>query len=286
MSRTFAFVLALLAAACGAAQAQGVDGRLKKIAASRTINIAYRADATPFSFVGENKQPAGYSIDLCKRVVASIEKQLGVPALKVNWVPVTVQTRFEAIAKGRADMECGSSTVTLARYRQVDFSSFIFLETTGLMVKSGAGVNAVADLAGKNVAVVGGTTNERALRLQLKVRQINATVVPVKSSDEGFAALTGGRADAFASDKLLLIGAASKAGSSAGLGILNEDLSFEPYGIALPRNESSLRLAVNTGLAQVYGSGEIGEIHQRWFAPFGKPSPLLESLYIFGALPE
>lgn len=285
MFRTSAFVFAFLAA-CGAAQAQSIDGRLKKIAASKTINIAYRADATPFSFLGDNKQPVGYSIDLCKRVVASIEKQLNVPSLKVNWVPVTVQTRFDTIARGRADMECGSSTVTLGRYKQVDFSSFIFLETTGVMVKTGAGISAVADLAGKNIAVVGGTTNERALRLQLNVRKINANVVPVPNSDEGFAALNSGKADAFASDKLLLIGAASKANSASSLGVLAEDLSFEPYGIALPRNESALRLAVNTGLSQVYNSGEITDIHQRWFAPFGKPSPLLQSLYIFGALPE
>lgn len=286
MFRTAALVLTFLAAACGAAQAQPIDGRLKKIAATKTINIAYRADATPFSFVGEDKQPAGYSIDLCKKVVSSIEQQLKVSSLKVNWVPVTVQDRFETVARGRADLECGSSTVTLSRQRQVDFSSFIFLETTGVMIKAGSPINGVADLAGKNVAVVGGTTNERALRLQLKARQINATVTPVKSSDEGFAALTTGKADAFVSDKLLLVGAASKANTSSSLAVLAEDLSFEPYGIALPRNESALRLAVNTGLAQVYGSGEIAQIYRRWFAPFGDPSQMLQSLYIFGALPE
>jgi ABC-type amino acid transport substrate-binding protein len=286
MFRTTALVLALCAAACGAAQAQPVEGRLKRIAVTKTINIAWRADATPFSFAGEDKQPAGYSIELCKQVVRAIEQQLKISALKVNWVPVTVQNRFETVARGRADMECGSSTVTLSRYRQVDFSSFTFLETSGVMVKTSAGINGVADLAGKNIAVVGGTTNERALRLQMKARNINATVMPLKSSDEGFAALTSGKADAFVSDKLLLIGAASKAGSASNLGLLNEDLSFEPYAIALPRNESALRLAVNTGLSQVYGSGEIAQIYRKWFAPFGDPSPMLQSLYIFGALPE
>src|SRR5262245_22093048 len=112
-------IIALFAA--GTAYAQALDGRLKKIAETKTISIAYRADATPFSYVAEkDAAPQGFSIDLCKRVVALIERQLNVQALKVNWVPVTVQSRFEAVTKGRADMECGSSTMTLARMKQVD----------------------------------------------------------------------------------------------------------------------------------------------------------------------
>ena len=91
----------------------------------------------PFSFTDDKSQPDGFSIDLCKRMVNSIERQLNIQGLKVNWVPVTVQSRFEAVAKGRADMECGSSTMTLARMKEVDFSSVIFVETTGLLVKAG-----------------------------------------------------------------------------------------------------------------------------------------------------
>ncbi|MDB5806276.1 MAG: family 3 extracellular solute-binding protein [Betaproteobacteria bacterium] len=285
MFRTIALTLAILAAGSGAAQAQGLDGRLKKIAATKTINIAYRTDATPFAFQAEGK-PAGFSVDLCKRVASSIERQLKLSALKVNWVPVTVESRFDVITQGRADMECGSSTVTLARMQRVDFSSYIFLETTGVLVKGESGVRAFADLAGKKVAVVGGTTNERSLKLQIEVRKLAVTVVPMRNSDEGFAALNDGKVDAFASDKLLLIGAASRAKDTSSLAILPEDLSFEPYSIALPRNESSLRLAVNTGLAKVYGSGEIKDIYDRWFKPFGRATPLLESLYIFGSIPE
>jgi ABC-type amino acid transport substrate-binding protein len=117
MLRTLAlFTFALFAA--GAVHAQALDGRLKKIAAAKAISVAYRADAVPFSFVNDKGQPDGFTIDLCKRVVNSIERQLNVAGLKVNWVPVTVQTRFEAVAKGRADMECGSSTMTLARMKE------------------------------------------------------------------------------------------------------------------------------------------------------------------------
>src|SRR4029079_11185076 len=154
-----------------AQNADALDGRLKKIRDSQSIGIAYRTDAAPFSFE-ENKQITGYSIDLCRRVVAAIERQLGISELKIRWVPVNGQTRFEAIAKGRADMECGSSTVTLGRLKTVDFSSFIFIDGTGLIVKSSLAANALGDLGGKKIGVIGGTSNERALNDALKNRVI------------------------------------------------------------------------------------------------------------------
>ncbi|HUN68206.1 MAG TPA: amino acid ABC transporter substrate-binding protein [Burkholderiales bacterium] len=278
--------LALLALFAAAAQAQSLDGRLKRIADAKTVNIAYRADAMPFSYTDDKKEVAGFTVDLCKRVVNSIARQLNVPELKINWVLVTVQTRFDAVAKGEADMECGSSTVTLARMKQVDFSSFTFVESTGLLVKAASAVRAFPDIAGKRIAVIGGTTNERAVTAQLKRRQIDATVLAVKSSDEGLAALESGKVDAYASDKLLLVGAIQKAKDPKSFALLPESLSFEPYGIALPRGDAGMRLAVNTGLAQVYGSGEIAELFDSWFAPFGPPSDIMQMVYIMGAIPE
>jgi len=285
MLRTLAlFTFALFAA--GAVHAQALDGRLKKIAGAKAISVAYRADAVPFSFVNDKGQPDGYAIDLCKRVVNSIERQLNIAGLKVNWVPVTVQTRFEAVAKGRADMECGSSTITLARMKEVDFSSVTFVESTGLLARTEAGVRSLSDLSGKRIAVVAGTTNERAINEQLKRRQMSSTVVPFKSRDEALAALEEGKADAFASDRLLLVGAGSKAKDARALTLLPDNLSFEPYGIVLPRADAGLRLAVNTGLAQVYGGDEIVEIFRRWFGALGRPSAILESAYILGTIPE
>jgi ABC-type amino acid transport substrate-binding protein len=279
-------LLAASLAAAGAVDAQPLEGRLKRIAETRTLTIAYRADATPFSFAGKDGQPEGFSIELCKRVANAIESQLKLPGLKVTWVPVTVQSRFDAVAKGQADMECGSSTMTLARMRQVDFSSVIFVESTGLLVKSATGVRSIGDLAGKTVAVVAGTTNERAVAAQLARRQLNARVQPFASRDEAFAALEEGKADAFASDKLLLLGVASKSKDPRSLAILAEDLSFEPYGIVLPRGDASLRLAVNAGLARVFRGEEIVEIFRRWFGPLGRPSTVLEAAYTLGAIPE
>ena len=272
--------------AVAAVQAQALEGRLKKIAETKTIAIAYRADAVPFSYVNDRKEVAGFSIDLCKRIVNSIERQLKIQPLKINWVPVTVQSRFEAVAKGRADMECGSSTMTLTRMKEVDFSSIIFVESTGLLVKTVSGLRSISDMSGKSIAVVAGTTNERAVNVQVKRRQLNATVLPFGSRDEALAALEEGKADAFASDRLLLVGAVTQSKDPRALTLLGDHLSMEPYGIVLPRGDAALRLAVNTGLAQIYAGDEIVEIFRRWFAAFGRPSALIEAAYNLGAIPE
>ena len=270
----------------GALHAQALDGRLKKIAQTKAISIAYRTDSVPFSFADAGKEPQGFAIELCKRVVGSIERQLNIQGLKINWVPVTVQSRFDAVAKGRADMECGSSTITLTRLKQVEFSTVTFVETTGLLTKKESGLRSLSDLSDKKIAVIAGTTNQRAIEAQVKRRLLSAAVVPFGSREEAMAALEDGKVDAFASDRLLLIGAAVKAKDPGALSLLSDHLSFEPYGIVLPRNDSALRLAVNTGLAQVYGGQEIVEIFRRWFGGLGRPSQILEAAYELGAIPE
>jgi ABC-type amino acid transport substrate-binding protein len=286
MLRTLILAVAALFAA-GAAHAQAVDGRLKKILDAKSISIAYRADAMPFSFEESNKEVAGFSVDICKAVVKSLERQFKVQGnLAIKWLPVSTQTRFEAIAMGQADMECSASTVTLSRLRQVDFSSFIFVESTGVVVRTVSNARQFSDLGGKRIAVVAGTTNERAVNEQLKRRGLTATVLPFKTREEGFAAVEDGKADAFASDKLLLVGASMKAKQPGSVIMLADDLSFEPYGIALPRGDATFRLAVNTALAQLYPSDEMGQIFGRWFGSFGKPTGLIEAVYIFGSIPE
>lgn len=285
MIRTSTLALALLFAATSV-PAQSLDGRLKKIADTKTITIAYRSDATPFSFTDNKQQVVGFSIDLCKRVVNFIERQIKVPGLQVKWLPVTIQTRFDAVAKGQADMECGSSTVTLSRLKLVDFSSYIFVESTGLLVKTASGLRSLSDMSGKRIAVVSGTTNERAVRTQLTRREINATVLPFATRDEAFAALEDGKADAFASDRLLLVGVGNMARDSKSLLLLPDELSFEPYGIVLPRGDADFRLAVNTGLAHLYRSAEIVEILGRWFRQFGEPGPVLRAMFLLGAIPD
>jgi len=273
----------------GLALAQGsaaLDGRLKKIKDTQTINVAWRTDAAPFSYEDSAKQPTGYMIELCKRVVGAIEKQLGITGLKTNWVPVTVDSRFEGLVKGQTDMECGATTVTLGRMKMVDFSSFTFIDGTGLIVRSAFQGTGLADLGGKKIGVIAGTSNERALNEALKARVLTATIVNVKSRDEGLAQVESGAIDAYASDRVLLIGLASKAKDPKSLALLADALSFEPYAITLPRGDWQLRLAVNTALAQIYRSGAIGEVYGRWFGAFGRPGPLAEATALFGAIPE
>jgi len=275
-----------LALAPALALAQPLDGRLKKIKESKTITLAHRTDAAPFSFVNDRKEPIGYSVDLCKRVVNAIGEQLGVPDIRIKWVAVTTANRFDVIAKGEADMECGSSSVTLGRMKQVDFSSFIFVDSTTLLVRKDVPGATLGELAGKKIGVVTGTTNERALATATKDRMVSVTVVPLKSRDEGLAKLEAKEIDAFAADRILLMAMAGKAKDAKSLALLDDDLSLEGYALALPRGDAGLRLAVNAGLSRIYRSAAIGEIYGAWFGSLGKPSKVLVMTYLFGALPE
>ena len=272
----------LLAPVLGHAQ----EGALKRIKAAKSVAVAYRGDASPFSFAEGPKEPTGFSIDLCRRIVASIAQQLGVEGMRIQWVPVTTQDRMEAVEKGKADMECGSTTVTLSRSKRVNFSSYIFVDGTALLIKTDSAARRQSDLGGKKIGVIAGTTNEKAVNDALKRQVINAGVVSVKSRDEGLAQLEAGQIDAFASDRTLLQAMAPKAKDPKALSLLLEDLSFEPYAIVLPRGDDDLRLAVNTALAQIYRSGTIGEIFTRWFGALGKPGVMLEATYVLGAIPE
>jgi ABC-type amino acid transport substrate-binding protein len=284
MIRIAAALLALTAAA--SVHAQTVEGALKKIRDSKTVTIAYRTDALPFSYAGQDKQPAGYTVDICKRVVASMEEQLKVKPLAIKWVAATSQNRLELVQKRQVDMECGSTTSTLSRMASVDFSNPVFVDTTGVLATNASGAKSLAGLAGKRIAVVSGTTNHKALEQALKKQAINATVVAVKNRDEGVAAIEGGKADAFVSDKILLLGIAGKVKDTTRYTLLDDNLSFEPYAITLPRNEADLRLAVNRGLAQIYAGDGIVEIFRGAFGKEASPSQVLLVMYGLGSLSE
>ena len=224
---------------------------IEEIYATGTIKLAYRSDANPFSFVSPQGQPDGYTIDLCKFIASSLERQLN-NKLTIEWVPVDLQNRFELTVAGVADIECGSSSVSFARMTKVDFSSFIFMENTGLMVRTNSGISSFGDLRGKKVAVIVGTTNEAALTREVQRLQLQIAVVRVKDRREGIAALRSGAVDNSASDKLLLIGAL--AADVADYKMLPENLSTEPYALALPRGDWRFRAAVNKALSQLYSS--------------------------------
>jgi glutamate/aspartate transport system substrate-binding protein len=221
------FLVFAFAVACAgkAAFAQNLEGRLKQVSETKIVKLAHRSDAKPFSFVNAQGQPDGYTVDLCKSIVHSLEMQLGTE-LTIQWVPVDTKNRFDAVVGGMADMECGSSTVSFERMARVDFSSIIFMENTGLLVRTSSAISSVEDLRGKKIAVIAGTTNESALKRELQRRQLETSLVLVKDRQEGMAALESGAVDGFASDKLLLVGAANADTSTYKL--LPENLSYEP----------------------------------------------------------
>ena len=289
MSRLLATLAALcLAPTLALAQMASApfEGRLKKIQETKTIAVAYRTDALPFSFEDAEKKPAGYMVDLCRSVIGVIERQVGVAPLQVNWVPVTTQTRFSAIASGRADMECGATSVTLSRMKEVAFSSLTFVDGTGLLVRRSTAGNSLMDLAGKKIGVITGTSNERALAEAMKSKMVTATMVPVSPREDGLAQLEAGTIDAFANDRVLLVGLAAKAKDPKALALLGDPLSYEPYAIVLPRGDWALQQAVNGALAQIYRSSALPDIYNRWFGALGRPSPVLEVMFALGRLPE
>jgi glutamate/aspartate transport system substrate-binding protein len=277
-------LLVVIVCAGDAALAQSSEGRLKQIGEAKVVRLAYRSDANPFSFQNAKGEPDGYTVDLCKSVVQSLEQQLNT-RLAVEWVPVDTQNRIDAVASGAADMECGSTTVSFERMAKVDFSSFIFMENTGLVVRTNSGIFSVGDLGGKKVAVIAGTTNETALVKELQRRQLQTLLVRVKDRREGMAELESGTVDGFASDKLLLIGA--QTADASAYKMLPENLSYEPYAIVLPRGDWAFRIAVNKGLSRLYSSPQILEIYLKWFAAIGqRPDLLRAAVYIFGTFPD
>jgi ABC-type amino acid transport substrate-binding protein len=289
MSRLIALILTLcLAPAFALAQADTgkLEGRLKKIQKTKTIAVAYRTDAFPFSFEDVDRKPAGYMVELCRGVVGAIERQIGSAPLRVNWVPVTVQTRFTAVSSGKADMECGATTLTLGRMKEVDFSTLTFIDGTGLLVRTSTSGNSLLDLAGKKIGVIGGTSNERALGEAMKAKLVNAQIVRLENRADGLAQLESGAIDAFASDRTLLIGVAIKAKDPKSLVLIGDMLSYEPYAIVLPRGDWAMRHAVNSALAHIYRSGTLMEIYNRWLGGLGKPNATLEVMYELGRLPE
>ena len=282
--------IALLAAAsvvvAAHAHAQAPSSVLARIKSSGVITVAYSADSLPFSFTGPDKAPAGYSIDLCKRVITQISTAASTPNLKINWVAASTPDRLQMVATGKADLECANTTQTLARLANVDFSSLIFIDGGALIIRNDSPINQLGDLGGKKIAVLKGTTTEARLRDMLRQRLVNASVVTVDQANDGMSMLDAGSVDAYAGDKIKLVGLASQAKDPGRYAFLAEELSFEPYAFALPRGDSALRLEVNRALTQIYMGGEIEPIFMSWLGKLGRPSGLLAAMYLLYSIPQ
>jgi ABC-type amino acid transport substrate-binding protein len=269
------------------ALAADLDGTLRKIKTTGTITLGYREASRPFSFAGDDGKPAGYSVDLCTRVAESIGTELGIPKLQTRWVKVTVADRMEAVVKGTVDLECGSTTASLSRQQQVDFSLMTFIDGGSLLVTDASGINGVSSLGGKRVAVIPGTTTARALADALaKQRVTSATVVPVKDHDGGVAALDAGSVDAYASDRVILIGLGRGSKQRDKLSLATEFFSYEPYALMLRQNDAAFRLSVNRALAALYRSKDIVPIYSKWFGSIDTAGALIAAMFMINSLPE
>ena len=264
---------------------QTSKGTLERIKTSGTFNMGYREVAPPFSFPGPERRPVGYSVDLCTHVASAIQKQLGV-ILKLNWVPVTAANRVDMVAQGKVDIECGTTTASLSRQERVDFSLMTFVDGGGLLTKSSLSFRTATDLADKRIAVIPGTTTEPALTKFFKERFVTIRMVRVKNHLEGRSAVEKGLAEAFASDRAILIGLLVTAKDPSSFRIPAMQFSYEPYAFMVRRDDATFRLMVNRALAELYRSGGIGEIYDRWFGSLGEPSPALQAMYLLNGLPE
>jgi glutamate/aspartate transport system substrate-binding protein len=278
--------LATLATFAFAVHAADAPNTLAQIKSSKSITLAYAQNAAPFSFDDTKTfKPAGFSVSLCESVEAQIQRQLGIDALKINWVAGTTPERLAMVAEGKVDMECGVTTTTLKRHEKVDFSTVTFIQTGALLVRSDGGVTKASDLAGKKISVVAGTTTERRVTEALSNAKIAAEVLPFKDREDAFKALEEGKAQALAGDRIVLVGLVARDSSRTRFALLDEDFSLEPYAFALRRGDPDFRLAVNRALAVTYRSGAIASIFDRWFAPF-KPSDVLIAVYGLNSMEE
>jgi len=284
MRYRFATGLLLLALA-GPASAQEIRPTLDKIKETGAIHLGHRETSRPFSFLGTDGQPAGYSVDLCLHVAGAVKQTLKLAELKVSWVPVTPADRVSKLVKGTIDLECGSTTITFGRMEQVAFSHMISVDGASLLATTDSAIRSVKDLAGKRVGVISNTTTQKALAAALAGASIHATVIPVTEVEDGLRGLEEGRLDAYASDRLLLVGLTTTASNPAKLRVSDEYFSYEPYGLMMRRGDNAFQAQVNRTLSTLYRSSLV-QIYERWFGPFEKATPLVKALYLLHSWPD
>jgi ABC-type amino acid transport substrate-binding protein len=231
-------------------------------------------------------RPVGYSVDLCVVVARAIQRKLGLNDVKVIWVPVTADDRVQLVVDGKVDLECSTTTASLSRQERVDFSLMTFVDGAGLLTLASNAPPTTAELAGKRIAYIPGTTTEKVVVQGLKSQQVTAKMVPVNDHAQGLAAVEEGRADAFVSDRSVLAALALGARDPNKFVLSRNAFSYEPYGLMMRRNDAAFRVVVNRALAELYRSGDVGVVYERWFGALGAPGEALQAMYLLQALPE
>jgi glutamate/aspartate transport system substrate-binding protein len=259
------FALLAVALMSAPVAAQELTGTLKKIKETGVIKIGNRDASIPLSYLDDNQKPIGYGIDICMKIVDAVKAQLKMPKLKVEFVPVTSQTRIPILTGGNIDLECGSTTNSVERQKQVDFAPTYFVTGTKIIVKKSSGIKSYDDLKGKTVVFTSGTTNERAMKAYNDEKKLGINFIPSKDHAESFLAVETGRAAAFPMDDVLLYGLRASAKKPADYEVLGPFLSDDPYGIMLRKNDPAFKKLVDDAVTKIYKSGEINKIYHKWF---------------------
>jgi len=259
-------ILALVFGAQVQANDAPLDGTLSKIASAKAITLGYRDASVPFSYVGDSSgKPMGYSVELANKIVERIQQKTGVANLNVKYNLVTSQTRIPLVQNGTVDLECGSTGVTAERQKQVAFSyGFIYVKGQLLTAKD-SGIQGFEDLKGKNVVTTAGTTNERFLKSYNAEHNANMFVISAKDHGEAFKMLETGRAVAFYMDDALLYGERAKAKDPHHWAVVGKEQSREIYSCMVRKDDPQFLALVNETLGDLYRTGEINGIYQRWF---------------------
>jgi len=280
-------IVAILSILITGTSAAEVTPTLEQIKQSETIRIGYRENEPPMSFLNKDNQPIGYSIDLCTQIVQAVKSKLKNPNIATKYVPVTASNRFESLKNNSIDILCGSTTKTLSRAEMVDFTQLSFVTGASLLSLKESSIDGIEGLNGKKVAVVKDTTTLDNLTKALEKANSDAKIVEVDSAAVGMETLVKGDVDAFSSDQIVLIGLALTRESEEKFHIAEDIFSYEPFALAVRRNDSDFRLIADRVLAELNRSGDISLIYSKWFGGFTKKVPtLLEAMYLLNSTPE
>jgi glutamate/aspartate transport system substrate-binding protein len=253
-------VLAALVAA-GAAQAD----TLAKIKESAAASMGVRESSGALSYTLGDGKYAGFHVEICQRVLADIQKKLGLAKLDVKLQPVTSQNRIPLVQNGTVDIECGSTTNNATRQKDVTFAVTTYVEEVRIAVKASSGINSIAQLNGKNVATTTGTTSVQLLRKHERATGVDFKEVFGKDHADSFLLMESGRADAFVMDGQILAGNIAKAKNPADFRIVGEVLSVEPIAIMIRKDDPNFKKAVDDSIIAMMKSGEIAKLYDKWF---------------------
>lgn len=282
----FTFASMLFALFITSAFSHETPNTLDQIKQTGKIRIGFRESEPPMSFLNKDGNPIGYSINLCERIVAGVKSEIG-KEINVEYIPVTANSRFDALTKDKIDILCGSTTKTLSRSKRVDFTQLTFVTGASFMTLKGQEFKELSTLNGKKVGVVRDTTTLDTLKRLIKETQTDAEIVTFNTALEALDSLRKDEIAAYSSDQIVLIGLVITAEDNNNFSISPQVFSFEPFALAVKRNDADFRLMVDSVLSRLYRTGEIDRIYDKWFGGFSKERlPLHNALYKLNATPE